>query len=72
MKRIYKIEDGKKIFGVCGGVAEYFDLDPTLIRVLWLVAVLCAGFGLLAYLICAIVFPKKSEVVKDEKKDEDK
>ena len=45
MKRIYKIEDGKKVCGVCGGVAEYFDIDPTLIRVIWLLAVLGAGVG---------------------------
>ena len=65
MKKIYKIEKGKKICGVCGGIAEYFDIDPTLIRVVWLLALLCAGVGLLAYLICAIVFPKKSDVVKE-------
>ena len=63
MKRIYKIEEGKKVCGVCGGIAEYFDIDPTLIRVLWLTALICAGFGGVAYLICAIVFPKKSDVV---------
>ena len=65
MKRIYKIEDGKKVCGVCGGVGEYFDIDPTLVRVAWLLAVLGAGVGLIAYFVCAIVFPKKSEVIKD-------
>lgn len=64
MKRLYKIEEGKKICGVCGGLAEYFDIDPTIIRILWIVAFLCAGAGGLAYIICAIVFPKKSEVEK--------
>lgn len=68
MKRIYKIEEGKKVCGVCGGLAEYFDIDPTLVRVVWLLAVLGAGVGLVAYLVCAIVFPKKSEVIKDENK----
>ena len=63
MKRIYKIEEGKK-----GGLAEYFDIDPTLVRVVWLLAVLGAGVGLIAYFVCAIVFPKKSEVIKDENK----
>ena len=41
-KRIYKVEDDKKIFGVCGGVAEYLGVDPTLVRVIW--AVLCFMF----------------------------
>ena len=68
MKRIYKIEEGRKVCGVCGGLAEYFDIDPTLVRVVWLLAVLGAGVGLVAYLVCAIVFPKKSEVIKDENK----
>ena len=68
MQRIYKIEEGKKVCGVCGGLAEYFDIDPTLVRVVWLLAVLGAGVGLVAYLVCAIVFPKKSEVIKDENK----
>lgn len=61
-KRIYKVEDGKKVAGVCGGIAEYFNIDPTLIRVIWAILILVYGTGLLAYLICAFVFPKKSEV----------
>ena len=45
IKRIYKIENGKKIAGVCGGVAEYFDIDPVIVRVLW--AVLYHLYGVL-------------------------
>ena len=62
-KRLYKIEEGKKICGVCGGFAEYFDLDPTIVRVLWLVLVLCLGTGVLLYYACALIFPTKSEVI---------
>ncbi len=62
MKKLYKITNGKKICGVCGGFAEYFNIDVTLIRILWLSAVLCAGFGLIAYFICAICMPKKEDV----------
>ena len=62
-KRIYKIEEGKKVCGVCGGVAEYFDVDPTLIRVIWGIAIFAYGTGLMAYLVCAFVFPKKSEII---------
>ncbi|PYU73133.1 MAG: PspC family transcriptional regulator [Acidobacteria bacterium] len=47
----------KKIAGVCAGLADYFDLDPTIVRVLWLLAVLCAGTGVLAYVILWIVLP---------------
>lgn len=61
-KRLYKIEEGKKVFGVCGGIAEYFDVDPTIIRLLWVVLVLCAGTGILAYIVAALIMPNKSEI----------
>ena len=61
-KRIYKIEEGKKIFGVCGGLAEYFNIDPVIVRVIWGVLALAYGTGILLYLVCAFVFPNKSEV----------
>ncbi len=64
-KRLYKIEEGKKLDGVCGGIAEYLKVDPTLIRLVWALLTLCtAGTGILAYLICAIIMPKKSEIVE--------
>jgi phage shock protein PspC (stress-responsive transcriptional regulator) len=56
-KRLMRSSTDKKIAGVCAGLADYFDMDPTIIRVLWLVAVLCFGTGLLAYGILWIVLP---------------
>lgn len=62
-KRLYKTEDGyKKLFGVCGGIAEYFDVDPTLIRVGWVILAFCGSVGFWAYLICALIMPKKSDI----------
>lgn len=61
-KKLYRVDDGK-ILGVCGGFAEYFDVDPTLIRVVWAVAAFAAGTGLLAYFICALCMPKKSQIM---------
>ena len=61
-KKIYKIEQGKKISGVCGGIAEYFNIDPVIIRVIWGVLALAYGTGIIAYLVCAFVFTNKSEV----------
>jgi Putative stress-responsive transcriptional regulator len=49
----------KKIFGVCGGFAEYFDVDVTIMRIIFLILLFCAGGGLLAYLICALVMPEQ-------------
>ena len=54
-KRLVKKE--KKIFGVCSGLGDYFDIDPTIIRVIFLASVLLFGTGLLLYIILAIVMP---------------
>ena len=62
-KRIYKIEQGKKIDGVCGGIAEYFNIDPTLVRLAWILFTACGGAGILAYIIAAIIIPKESDVI---------
>ena len=63
-KRLYKIEEGKKLDGVCGGMAEYLNVDPTLIRLVWaLVTMGTAGLGIVGYIVCAVIMPKKSEVV---------
>ena len=62
-KRLYKIDQGKKLDGVCGGIAEYFDIDPTIVRLLWILFTACAGSGIIAYIIAAIVMPRKSDVV---------
>jgi phage shock protein PspC (stress-responsive transcriptional regulator) len=51
----------KKIAGVCGGFAEYFGLDSTLIRLVWLLAVVIGGTGLLVYIIAWIVMPLAPE-----------
>jgi len=54
-KKLYKSVKDRKLTGVCGGIAEYFDIDSSIVRIVWLILVLCAGTGLLAYIICAIV-----------------
>ena len=56
-KRLVRSTNDKKIAGVAAGLADYFDLDPTIIRVVWLLAFLCAGAGLLAYVILWIALP---------------
>ncbi len=58
-KKLYRSSTNKKLFGVCGGLAEYFDVDPTVVRIIYLLLLLGAGFGLLAYLICALIMPEK-------------
>ncbi len=71
-KRLYRDTENKKISGVCSGLSDYFDIDVTLIRVIWLVLLLCAGTGLLAYIIMAIVVePKEVVLAKQAKQNKD-
>ena len=63
-KKLYKIEEGKKLDGVCGGIAEYMNIDPTLVRLVWALVTLCTvGVGIIGYLVCAVIMPKKSEII---------
>lgn len=65
-KRLYRSEDDRMIGGVCGGIAEYFDVDPVLIRAI-AVILLFLGGGFLAYLVLWIIVPIKSDVLKVKK-----
>jgi phage shock protein C len=56
-----RVRADKKIAGVCAGVARYFDLDPTLVRAIWLLSTLFAGTGLLVYIVLWIVMPLDPE-----------
>ena len=57
-KKLYRSDTDKMLCGVCGGIAEYFDVDPTIIRLLW--AILAStGSGIVAYIIAAVIIPKR-------------
>ncbi|MGP1432694.1 MAG: PspC domain-containing protein [Catonella sp.] len=58
MKRLVKSSD-RRLLGVCGGIADYFDLDPNIIRLLWVIFSLLGGSGVLAYIIAALIMPSK-------------
>jgi phage shock protein C len=57
VKKLMRSSTDKKIAGVCAGLADYFDLDPTVIRLVWLLTIFFAGTGVLAYIILWIVLP---------------
>lgn len=57
MKKLYKSRNDRKICGVCGGLAEYFNVDSTVVRLLWVILIFCFGTGFLAYFIAALVLP---------------
>ena len=56
-KRLYKDHTNQKLCGVCSGIAKYFNLDPTVVRLALVAFCLLGGSGILAYIICAIVIP---------------
>lgn len=73
-RKLYKNTDNKKIAGVCQGVAVYFDIDPTIVRIVWFVFSWFYGIGIMLYVLLWIMLPEKSEVAevlnKNEMKDD--
>ena len=63
-KKLYRSTHNKMIAGVCSGLAEYINIDPTIIRVIWAL-VGFTGTGLLAYLVCALIIPEKPSNIID-------
>ncbi len=58
-KKLYRSKEDRKIAGICGGLGEYFDIDPTIIRLVWLAMLFAVGSGVLAYIIGWIIVPEK-------------
>ena len=58
-KKLFRSKNDRKIAGVCGGLGEYFNIDPTLIRILFLILLLFGGGGFLLYVICWIAVPEE-------------
>ena len=58
MKRLYKSQTNKMICGVCGGVAEYLNVDPTLVRLVCVALIVFAGMNIWVYIIAAIIMPR--------------
>ena len=64
-KKLYRSNTDKKMAGVCGGVAKFFGIDATIIRLIWALAILFVGSGLLLYIVCALVIPEEPVDVID-------
>ncbi|MDD5900355.1 MAG: PspC domain-containing protein [Lachnospiraceae bacterium] len=58
-KRLTKSRTDRKLCGVCGGLAEYLNLDPTIVRLIWVLLMFAAGTGFLAYIIAALIMPEE-------------
>jgi len=68
-KKLHKSKKDAKIDGVCGGIAEYFGIDSTVVRIVWIIFTLAGGSGVVAYIIAMCVM---SEAPKKKKKDRDR
>lgn len=68
-KRLYRSRSDRQIAGVCGGLAEYFDVDATIVRLLFVAFALLGGPGLLLYIIMAIVVPEEEDFIKPKNDD---
>ena len=60
-KRLYKSNKNKMLDGVCGGIGEYINIDPTIVRLGWVVFCALGGSGIIAYIIAAIIIPRNPE-----------
>lgn len=60
MKQIYRSRHNRMIAGVCGGLAEYFNIDPTIVRIAWVLLGLVLGWGILLYIAALIIIPEQS------------
>ena len=58
-KKLYRSRENRMLAGVCGGIAEYLEMDPTVIRLIWVILCAFAGSGVLAYSISAIIVPEE-------------
>lgn len=66
MKKLYRTEGSDAtVFGVCGGIAEYFGIDPTLVRVVTAALIFFAGLSLWFYIVAALIMPRKSDIYPD-------
>jgi phage shock protein C len=61
-KKLYRIEAGKIIAGVCGGIGDYFNVDYNIVRIGFVLLGMCGGIGVVAYIVAAIIVPTKSQI----------
>ena len=60
-RKLYKSDENRMVEGVCGGIVEYFGIDPALVRVGWVMFCVLGGSGVLAYIIAAMIIPRNPE-----------
>ena len=64
-KKLYRSNTDRKLVGVCGGIAHYLNIDPTVVRILWAIISLFAFVGVIAYVVCAFIIPEEPSNIID-------
>lgn len=64
MKKLYRSRDNKVLAGVCGGIGEYFEIDPVIVRLIWIVLTMIWGFGFFLYIIAIFLIPLEPKEIK--------
>jgi len=59
-KKLYRSRTDRKIWGICGGLAKYLDMDPTVVRIIAVVSIFISGIGIIAYIVMRIMVPKET------------
>ena len=65
-KKLYKSRKNKILFGVGGGIAEFFNIDPTIVRILFVVLTLFSGSGIIIYIVAALIMPQKEKLADED------
>ncbi|MFQ6093507.1 MAG: PspC domain-containing protein [bacterium] len=60
-KRLYRSRTNRRLWGVCGGIGEYFNIDPVIVRLLWILFTLAGGGGIIAYIIACLIVPEQPQ-----------
>jgi phage shock protein C len=60
-KRLYRSRTDRRLFGVCGGIGSYFNIDPVIVRILWIFLTLAGGGGVIAYIIACLIVPEEPQ-----------
>jgi phage shock protein C len=66
-KRLYRSSKDRMLFGVCGGLGQYFNIDPVIVRVIFVITIFFGGLGIIAYIIMAIVVPNENSKAAEPK-----
>ncbi len=68
-RRLYRSQKDRMVWGVCGGLADYFAIDPVIVRLIFVLLIFADGLGVLAYIVMAIVFPSEDKLTRPKKSD---